>query len=175
MSKHIIIIGFASCGKSLIGKLLANSLDWEFFDTDELIGHEFFKRSNTRLSCRGIYKSIGEDLFRELETDILKNLRLTKSAVISTGGGSPLSAENQRLLKDIGWVVYLKGTSEIIFDRMKEKGLPAFLESNSTVDGVSKILAERDPVYSQIADYWIDTSEMTPDNIVCEIRNKLSL
>ncbi len=173
--KHIILIGFTSCGKTVTGKLLANLLNREFFDTDELIEREFLKRSNDNLSCRNIFKTIGEDSFRNLESDILKNLACANSSVISTGGGTPLYSRNQELLKNLGYMIYLKGTPEIIFDRMKAKGIPAFLETNPTIEGVSALLDERNQVYVKIAGVSIDTCELTPHEIASEIRKKLSL
>ncbi len=173
-SKHIIIIGFTSCGKTVTGKLLANLLDRDFRDTDELIEQEFVKRSNSSLSCREIYKSIGEDLFRKLESDILKHLASANPLVISTGGGTPIYPFNQEILKDMGCLVYLTATPEIIFNRMKGKGIPAFLESNPTVEGLSALLDERNQIYARICDVQIDTSELTPNEIVSEIKKKLS-
>ena len=110
------------CGKSTIGKKLAKDYGSCFFDTDAWI------EEKEQITISEIFAIKGEEFFRELETKCLEEL-LEKSSnekqaalsgkVISVGGGLPIRAENRKLLKQLGTVIYLKATEETIYNRLK--------------------------------------------------------
>ena len=102
--ENLVLIGYMGSGKTTVGKTLAKMMQFSFLDTDEMIE----KQQNKTI--REIFAADGEQAFRDLETDLLKQLvaEKRKHLVLSTGGGMPLRAENQKLLSKLGLVVYLK-------------------------------------------------------------------
>ena len=101
--KHIVLIGFMGAGKSTVGRALAAELGRELLDTDQMI--------EEKAGCRitEIFARQGEQAFRRLEEEILKQLAEEKApAVISTGGGMPVFEKNRPALRRLGTVVYLQ-------------------------------------------------------------------
>ena len=98
---NLVLSGMAGCGKSTVGKATAERLNLPFFDVDE----EITKISKKTPSQ--IINEEGEERFREIETEVVKELSKTGGKVISLGGGSILREENQRALKRNGIVIYL--------------------------------------------------------------------
>lgn len=99
--KNIVLIGMPGCGKSTVGKALANRLGREFFDSDA----EFESRSGTSIS--DFFAAEGENAFRREESRIIENLGKKIHAVISTGGGVVTRPENIENLARNGFIVFL--------------------------------------------------------------------
>ena len=103
MLDNIILIGFMGCGKTTFGTWIAKNKKMDFCDTDALIVEKEKK------SINDIFSENGEPYFRELETEIVKDLIKSRhNTVVSVGGGLPLKPENRELLKKLGTVVYLQ-------------------------------------------------------------------
>ena len=88
---RICIIGMPGSGKSTIGSLLSEKLKYRFIDLDNEI------EINTGLKIKEIFKDMGEDSFRKIETDTLNKLIHKDRIVISTGGGTII--KNEEILK----------------------------------------------------------------------------
>ena len=100
---NVILIGFMGAGKTTIGEKLASRMNRRMIDTDAYIV------AKEGMSINDIFASKGEEYFRELETNVIKELtKTTHNAIISTGGGMPLRDENAKLLRKLGKVFYLK-------------------------------------------------------------------
>ena len=80
--RNIVLIGMPASGKSTIGKMLADEIEYEYFDAD----HHLEKQENRKIS--DIFAEDGEDHFRNLETKYLGELSQKKNIIISTGGGA---------------------------------------------------------------------------------------
>ena len=114
--KHIVLIGFMGAGKSTVGRALAAELGRELLDTDQMI--------EEKAGCRitEIFARQGEQAFRRLEEEILKQLAEEKApAVISTGGGMPVFEKNRPALRRLGTVVYLQAVSYTQLDVYKRQ------------------------------------------------------
>jgi shikimate kinase len=166
--RNVVFIGFASCGKSTAGKALA-AHGFTFVDLDNVIEDRFYYDCKEILTCREIYNVYGSEFFLDLETKVLGSLLLLESTVLSTGGGAPMTVVNRPILKQFGFVVYLYAEPQVLIDRMKTKGYPAFLADNPTVDNLNKIWLERHDVYRRMADLIIDTNKLSIDEIVTEV------
>jgi shikimate kinase len=109
---NIVLVGFMGAGKTTIGKLLAKSLGFSFIDTDEEI------EKAEEVSIAQIFEKKGEDYFRELESNFIKNLRLSK-CIIATGGGMPCHKDNMAKLKVLGIVLFINTPYDSIIERLK--------------------------------------------------------
>ena len=99
--QNIVLIGMPGCGKSTIGKLLAQELNMEFVDSDE----EIVKKTGKTIP--EIFKSCGESGFREIESRIIYELSKKQHAVIATGGGAVLNRRNTELLWGNGRIYFI--------------------------------------------------------------------
>ena len=171
---HIILIGFMGSGKTTIGQKLADYYHYDMIDTDKLIVE------NQKKSIADIFESDGEEYFRTLETETLKELSQTLKlpTIIGTGGGMPINEANHELLRSIGKpsqrgvrIVYLKTSPETIVNRLKDDKTRPLLKETDTRTKVNELLIKRNPVYEEIADIIIETNNKTPQQIVDEISN----
>lgn len=151
---NIVLEGMPGSGKTTIGRYLASSLSKQFVDTDEEI------EKKIGLSSFEIIQKYGESKFREIESEVIKELSLKNSLVIALGGGAPLKEENRTNLKKNGIVVYIKRPLK---DLLLE-GRPLSLQN-----GVEKLYKERSPIYENFKDIEIDniaTIESVTDVII---------
>ena len=144
---HVVIIGFMGSGKTRVGKQLSKDLGLPFVDLEKIIT----KRMN--LSAREIFERFGEPYYRALETLALKQLiQDSERKVISLGAGLPLQEQNEKYLRELGTVVYLKGSLATL----------------------KKRLIQRDPVYLMFADSQVTTGEVPFEELIKEIEEKLA-
>jgi shikimate kinase len=169
MKQNIIFIGFASCGKTAVGKLIAAELNYQFFDLDEEIEARYKLEVGVGLSCREVYGLEGQEYFVDLETKVLHSLFVMNSTVLSTGGGAPISEINRPTLKQLGNIIYLFARPEDLLLRMKAKGYPAYLQENPTIDNLNKHWNKRHPVYKALSDIIIDTTDKDIHSVTLEV------
>ncbi len=145
--ENLVLIGYMGSGKTTVGKTLAKMMQFSFLDTDEMIE----KQQNKTI--REIFAADGEQAFRDLETDLLKQLvaEKRKHLVLSTGGGMPLRAENQKLLSKLGLVVYLKAEPETIYHRVKNDTKRPLLQCENPFAAIKEMIDVRNPVYEEAA------------------------
>jgi len=159
---NIILIGFMGVGKSQVGHKLAEKLKMHFVDTDDLI------EKAEEMSISEIFQKKGEPFFRELETKIIKTLQDYDNFVISTGGGMVMREDNVKMLKELGPLVLLWSSPDVIYERVKEEFHRPLIEEDKRKN-IDDLLAKRTPVYEKIANVKVDTSTMSVDNSVEEI------
>ena len=143
-------------GKSTIGSLLAERLNYALYDTDELISH--WKQG----SIEQVFKESGEKVFRTYETKMIRMLSELGKVVVSTGGGLPVHNDNISLLKNTGQVIYLHADSETLAHRILEdkQQRPLHSAQNNITElerEVAVRLKKREHIYSQ-AHITIDTA-----------------
>lgn len=155
-------------GKSTIGKALAQKRQIPFLDTDIWIEERQGKKITE------IFADEGEEYFRKLETNMLKELKeKAQNNVIATGGGLPIQAENQILLKEIGVVFYLEVKKETILIRLNgDKSRPLLLGEEKE-QKIERMLKIRHPIYQQFADFCISTDEKNVESVAEEIEKIL--
>ena len=153
--RALVLIGFMGTGKSSVGRAIARQLGLERFDTDELVVAQL------GMPISQIFAEIGEVRFREVETDVLRNLDADREGVIVTGGGIVLKSENVEHLRRLGTVVSLTAREEVIFERVSRRASRPLLQTEDPRATVAELLRTREPLYRQAADAQIDTSELT--------------
>ena len=163
--KHIVLIGFMGSGKSTMGKLIANKLNCPFVDTD----HYIEKKEGRSIS--EIFTDDGEEYFRNLETEIAKELLFQKEkTVIAMGGGTPLKEENRELLRKAdAYVIFLKVTGSQAYERLKEDTQRPLLQVDNPKEKIESLLTIRNPIYESLADYVLLEEKKTLDDIYYEL------
>lgn len=164
MSKpNIILTGFMATGKTTVGKLLADQLDYEFVDTDELI----MERSGQ--SVAEIFREKGEASFREMEAAVARELGEKEGLVVSTGGRFMLDPDNAAALGKSGRVFCLLAAPEDILNRVtKDKHVKRpLLDVPNPMARIVELLEQREEDYSQFVQ--LETSASTPDEVTRKI------
>lgn len=114
---NIWLVGMMGSGKSTVGKMLANTLKYAFFDTDSVIELAHDKRP-----VSAIFAEEGQDYFRQCESQIVKELSPYRNLVIATGGGAVLRPENWGYMQ-LGIVCWLNGDVELLARRVARDGI----------------------------------------------------
>ncbi len=169
--KNVILIGYRCTGKTSVGKKLSERLGLPFFDTDDRI----VERAG--MPINEIVEKGGWDLFRKKEKEAIKGLSSMNKSVIATGGGAFENHESGDALKRNGLFVWLTADVKTIMERVladqNSPGRRPSLSRNDLETETSLILKKREPVYRELADITIDTSERNIDLIADEICNFL--
>lgn len=164
MDNAVILIGFMGSGKTSTGKELSSMLTLPFYDTDEQIEKE------QRRSINEIFKADGEAYFRKLEQKLIKDmLQRELKGVISVGGGLPAYTGNAAILKQIGTIVYLNAQKETLVKRLKNDTTRPLLAGGGLEQKIASLMASREQIYKETADYILDTDELTPKEAAAEI------
>lgn len=152
-----------------MGSLLAEVLGWEHIDTDNAL-EAHYSSLGSPLTCRQIHQKFGEAKFRQLEAAVLTSLLGSHHSVISIGGGTVEDARNIALLKQLGKSCYLKQARASIYRRLIEsKGLPSYLDALNPRLSFEQLAGRREMLYASIADFTLDITGQTPQEIVEKI------
>ena len=161
---NVVLIGFMGCGKTTIGTKLAFQLKQECLDTDKLLE----KKSGKSIST--IFEEEGEEVFRQMETRLLRELiQRKRKGVFSSGGGTPVRTENRTLLKELGGVVYLRIKPETVYERLKGDVTRPLLRCENPWERIKRLMQERAEAYSSCADVIVDVDDKSMDDIMSEI------
>ncbi len=147
---NITLCGFMGSGKTTVGKALAKILNYVFIDTDA----EIEKRAGIKIS--EIFEKLGEAAFRQMESDIIKELARFDNQVISVGGGAVINKENARKLKSCSTVVFLDIDAETVIKRLGGDNTRPLLAGPDKRKKVTQLLSQRRPLYISAADVIID-------------------
>lgn len=160
MRDNIILIGFMGTGKTTIGKQLAETIGYDFVDTDEYIE----QMQNMKIS--DIFKKEGEVYFRCLETKVIRNMSFfAEKKVISTGGGLPLREENIDILKRLGFIVHLKTSPEETWNRIKYDNTRPLLQCENPYKKIEDLLKIRTPIYEKVGNITVYTDNISFEDI----------
>jgi len=146
-------------GKSLVGKALEQKTGLSRFDTDEITS------SKLKMPIKEIFSTHGEEHFRNLETETLRSISLEKPAIIVTGGGIVLRAENVDLLRQLGTVVWLDADEKTLRTRIRSLSNRPLLQTANPGATLSELLAAREPLYRRAADLRVDVSQKQPEEV----------
>ena len=138
--QNLVLVGMPGCGKSTIGRLLAEKTGKQFADADEVI------ISMAGKTIPEIFAQDGEAVFREWETKALAQLGKQSSLVIATGGGCVTRERNYPLLHQNGTIIWLKRD----LDLLPTEGRPL-----SQANALSDLYRQREPMYASFADHTI--------------------
>jgi shikimate kinase len=160
--RNLALIGFMGTGKSSVGRVLAAHFNFEMLDTDELI----VQRAGR--SITDIFEHEGEAIFRELEKQVVTELRSRSGCVISTGGGLGAHSEHLAALKEHSLTVCLWATPETIYERVRHSSHRPLLNHPDPQARIRELLGEREGVYKQ-ADLLIGTEQRNIKEVAHQI------
>jgi len=170
----VFLVGYMASGKTTIGKVLAEKMNFQFIDLDQYI------ESKEDMSVPDIFKLKGEIYFRKIEALFLKELIESDiKAIISLGGGTPCYGNNMELLlnSEDAITIYLKASLNELVKRLSKdkqnRPLIAHLDfDEALLEFVGKHLFERNQFYNQ-ANYTVETDNASVTTIVEDIVLKL--
>lgn len=163
---NIILIGFMGSGKSTVGKFVANNNNMKQIDTDWYIE----SKQNRKIS--EIFETDGEEAFRRMETDCIKELlkNVDNKYIVSVGGGLPMKEENRGLLHQLGTIVYLKAEISTLEKRLSGDKKRPLLQGGELHDKIASLMEKRESVYEELADIIVQTDNKSFEDIENEIK-----
>lgn len=165
MDKPIFLIGFMGVGKTSIGKKLANKLNVQFLDTDELLEQQF------GMTIADYFAEYGESAFRMAEKELLDEFDF-KNAIVATGGGLPCFNENMDTMNSKGITIFLDRPAKELQQRLvnakKQRPLIKSVDNSELLRFIEGKLEERFPFYEK-AKITLDRNSQSIDEIINRI------
>ncbi|AFZ83307.1 shikimate kinase [Candidatus Kinetoplastibacterium blastocrithidii TCC012E] len=157
----IFLIGMMGSGKTTIGRNLSSILDRKFIDLDLAI------ESRCGVSIPTIFEIEGESGFRKREEIVLLDCSNEINTVLATGGGAVLSHSNRDVLKKRGIVVYFQASLDDLFQRTNlDSNRPLLSNTDKPYAILRELLEQREPIYKEVADIIISTSNASISDLV---------
>lgn len=161
---NIVLIGMRGSGKSSVAKLLAEKLQMQHIEMDELVA----QKAGAKIAA--IVEQFGWDHFRDIESEVARTAALCTDAVISTGGGVIVRPENVSALKANGVCVFLYAPLETLLTRLgDEPGRPLLTGKKTFRDDLKDVWEKREALYAQAADETIDTEHLSQEEVATTI------
>ena len=163
VNHHIYLIGFMGCGKTSVSIAMNQLYGKNIVEVDDRI------IAKEGRSINQIFAESGENYFRDLETEMLKELADEDNIIVSCGGGMVLREENRRLMKENGVIIWLDATPETILDRVKDDDSRPNLKGTKNVKDIEALKNKRADAYAEAADIKVDTDGKTIREVAKEI------
>jgi shikimate kinase len=168
-SDIIFLVGYRATGKTTIGTELALMLGWGFVDLDKEI------EERTSKNIKDIFSEIGEDKFRDIESEVLEDIfnKMSK-IVVSTGGGCVIRERNREILRK-GIVILFRSSINTIVNRMKkDNSRPPLVKGMTLEEEVKYTLSIREKFYEEVWDVSVLNEEVSPLILAKLIKNYLN-
>lgn len=165
---NIFLVGLMGAGKTSVGRMLAKRMQKDFYDSDAEIERA------TGVKIPVIFDIEGESGFRAREEKIIEKLTAMQGIVLATGGGAVLSPANRTRLRNHGRVIYLRAAPEDLWRRTRRDRNRPLLQTPNPLEKLKDLHAQRDPLYSEVADLVVDTGAQTVGNLTSHIQKLLA-
>lgn len=161
-TSNIVLTGFMGTGKSAVGRILADTLDWEFVDTDDVIEQRYGPIAD-------IFADQGEATFRRFERELAHEISGCANHVIATGGGLMLDSEASAALARNSAVYCLTADPDEIVRRLmsRSKAHRPLLDSPDQPARIIELLTERAAAYGEFEQ--VATDDLSTDEVVAHI------
>ena len=167
VKRNIMLIGSMGSGKSHFGRNLAESLGWQFVDTDRVLEGRY------GLPIADIFQKYGEKAFRRAEQDVLKQVGLYHEAVISVGGNFPIELRALRNLQKYSYIIGIRAAQYRIVNRVNRRvGMRPAMDYTDVAGYVHSMLNRWKPVYKK-CDYLLDTTHGRTFDLIDQIKAEL--
>ncbi len=166
---NIFLIGFMGAGKTSVAQCLQQMFHMDVIEMDQVIA------LREGCSIPEIFDRYGEAYFRDLESNLLREISKSRGQIVSCGGGAILREENIKEMKRSGKVVLLTASPETILKRVGTDESRPVLKGRKTVDGISQLMEQRRAKYEAAADLIQPTDSLSIQNICIEIARKTGI
>lgn len=163
LQRPLYLIGFMGSGKSTVSRFLSEMLHTPKIEMDELL----VERAGKPITR--IFEEDGEAVFRQMETELLREIGAGEAAIVSCGGGVVLRPENVEIMKRTGTILMLSATPETIYSRVRHSTRRPILNGNMNVGYIAGLMAKRDPAYRAAADVTVTIDGKTSEIVAGEI------
>lgn len=143
LKKTVALVGMMGAGKTAVGKAMAACLDVPFLDSDA----EIVKAADR--SIAEIFEEHGETFFRKRESEVIGRLLDSQRAILSTGGGAYLAADNREMISERGVAVWLKADLDLLWQRVRHKTTRPLLRTDNPYETLKGLVEARTPFYAQ--------------------------
>ena len=167
IASNVFLIGPMGAGKSTIGRQLAALLKKDFLDVD----HDIERRTGAAIPL--IFEIEGESGFRRRETLAIDELTRKTNVVLATGGGAVLDADNRKVLRERGSVVYLRAEIDILVERTRRDRNRPLLQTPDPRAKLEEIMRVREPLYRATAHVIIETDRRNPQMVARDVADNL--
>jgi shikimate kinase len=159
-TRNVFLVGLMGAGKTTVGQLLARRLGKTFHDSD----HEIELRTGVRIPV--IFEIEGEAGFRSRESQTIAALCDLDDIVLATGGGAVLEPANRERLHSNGFVIYLRGDPQQLWQRTRHDRNRPLLQTDDPLRRLRELYEQRDPLYREVADLVVDTGRQGVGTLV---------
>ena len=143
----IFLVGFMGCGKTTLGRKVASRLGYEFMDLDHIL------EAQAGMTIAEYFSRFGEEAFRKLESEVLKQTAYPEHAIVSTGGGLPCFFDNMEWINTHGKSLYIQLSPKTLADRLEHEKVTRPLlrdkHGDALIAFIGEKLAEREMFYKQ--------------------------
>ena len=167
LQKPLYLIGFMGSGKSTVSRHMSRALDVPKIEMDEVLAERAGK------PITQIFAEDGEEVFRRMETTLLREIGAGEPALVSCGGGVVLRPENVEIMKATGTILMLSATPQTIFQRVRHSTKRPILNGNMNVEFIAELMAKRDPAYRAAADVTVSIDCKTSDVVARELVERI--
>jgi shikimate kinase len=161
--KRLVLTGFMGAGKSTIGRILSVRTGWTFLDLDTHL------EARTGATIPQLFERHGEARFRRLESSALANALAATNTILALGGGTPEDLTNRLLIEQTPgtYTIFLDAPFPTLFDRcmLQEIDRPVLKDP----DAAQQRFARRHPLYTRLAQFTVETADLTPEDTVAAI------
>ena len=165
--RSIVMVGLMGCGKTAIGRRLANRLSLPFVDADDEIEKAACK------TISEIFQDHGEAYFRNGERKVIARLLKGGPQVLATGGGAFMDAETRENVKESGISIWLKADLDVLMRRVMRRSNRPLLQNDDPQAVMQNLMESRYPIYEE-ADITIESRDVSHDVVVTDILAKLN-
>ncbi len=167
--EHLYLIGFMGTGKSTIAKELSKMTKRMVLEMDETIV------SVKGQSIPEIFDTVGEDGFRDMESELLSEIAdmCEQEFIVSCGGGVVLRKGNVEAMKKSGTTILLTASPETIYNRIAGDANRPNIKDRKTPEAIVQLMDARRDAYRSAADIVIETDGKTVEDICKEILEKV--
>lgn len=162
----IALIGMPGVGKTTVGRRLARLLERHFVDSDREIERRL------GMSVAECFSQHGENVFRDMEQQVVEELARRERCVLATGGGAVLRECNRRVLSECGTVVYLRASPRRLAQRTRGSRRP-LLAGGDPLGRLEQLFQQRAWLYEQVAEFTLDVHGLSPQRLAREIAYRL--
>jgi shikimate kinase len=165
---RVLLLGMMGSGKSSVGRALAERTGWPFVDNDALVERA------TGSTARELLRDRGEEAMRDAESEALRaGLALPPPAIVATAAGTILREADRRAMAAGGLVVWLRAAPDVLAGRAVGAPHRPWLDDDP-VAWFERTIADRAPLYGEIADLEIDTGTTDPGTAADRVVERLA-